>query len=153
MSSEPQKGRQNLMAAISGLLFAVGLVTSGMTQPGKVIGFFDFGWSHEGSWDPSLAFVMLFGVLFYAPAYRIARRRQLPYFDDRFRLPTRRDIDLRLALGAAIFGLGWGLGGFCPGPGMTSLAPGAPGVFVFVFTMGVGMYTFSYWEKWRASRT
>lgn len=152
MSDENKLTLQRAAAFASGLLFAVGLVFAGMTQPGKVIGFFDFGWSHEGSWDPSLAFVMGFGVLVYAPAYRIAKGRNAPLFDTRFRLPTRRDVDARLLGGAAIFGIGWGLGGYCPGPAMTSLGTFGASAGVFVVSMFAGMFAFSYFEKLRTRR-
>ena len=132
------KSRQYIVAFVAGLIFAVGLVLAGMTQPAKVISFFDF---HDGlaSWDPSLAFVMGAGLLIYVPVYRLVQKRTAPLFDTKFRLPTRNDIDAKLVFGSALFGIGWGLGGFCPGPAFTSLATGATDVFVMVGCMLVGM--------------
>lgn len=128
--------RQYLAALGIGVLFALGLGISGMTRPGKVIGFLDF---FGGAWDPALAFVMGGGVLIYAIGYRLTIRREAPRFASTFQLPTRRDIDGRLVLGSVLFGAGWGLGGYCPGPAMTSLATVSMDVFVFVASMGAGM--------------
>ena len=139
MSTETRsRKREYIVAFVAGLIFAVGLALAGMTQPAKVITFFDF---HDGldSWDPSLAFVMGAGLLIYMPVYRVVRKRQAPLFDTKFRLPTGKDIDLRLVLGSALFGIGWGLGGFCPGPALTALATGATDVLVMVGCMLVGM--------------
>jgi uncharacterized membrane protein YedE/YeeE len=115
-------------AFISGALFAGGLGIAGMTRPAKVIGFLDV----TGNWDPSLAFVMLGAIGVYAACYRVALRRGAPVLAPQFRLPTRRDIDARLIGGAATFGFGWGIAGFCPGPAVTALASGhaAPATFV-----------------------
>jgi uncharacterized membrane protein YedE/YeeE len=130
--------REYIIAFVAGLIFAVGLALAGMTQPAKVISFFDF---HNGleSWDPSLAFVLSAGLLVYVPVYRFVRARKAPLFDTKFRLPTRNDIDARLVIGSALFGIGWGLGGFCPGPALTSLTTGAVDVFVMVGCMLIGM--------------
>jgi len=125
-------------AFVSGLIFAIGLALSGMTQPAKVIAFLDI----QGNWDPSLAFVMGGAVLAYALLYRLIRRRQTPLFSPTFSIPTRTDIDLRLLGGAALFGIGWGLGGFCPGPAIVSLVSGQASVFIFVTAMIAGMYLF-----------
>lgn len=140
MSTETSASRKGeyTIAFVSGLIFAVGLALAGMTQPAKVISFFDF---HEGlrSWDPSLAVVMGAGLLVYVPVFRLVRKRPAPLFDTKFRLPTRKDIDGRLVFGSALFGIGWGLSGFCPGPALTSLATGAIDVVVVVACMLVGM--------------
>jgi uncharacterized membrane protein YedE/YeeE len=120
----------------SGILFACGLGISGMTRPVKVIGFLDF----FGEWDASLAFVMLGAIAVYFVAYGWSRKMPSPLLAPDFSLPKRSDLDARLILGAAIFGAGWGLGGFCPGPALTSLASGALPVFIFVIAMGIGMY-------------
>lgn len=139
MSTETRsRKREYIVAFVAGLIFAVGLALAGMTQPAKVIAFFDF---HEGltSWDPSLAFVMGAGLLVYVPVYRVVRKRKAPLFDTKFRLPTRNDIDFKLVFGSALFGIGWGLGGFCPGPALTSLATGATDVLVMVGCMLLGM--------------
>jgi len=127
-----------LGAFVSGLIFAIGLALSGMTQPAKVTAFLDL----TGNWDPSLAFVMGGAILAYAPLYRLIRRRQAPLFAAAFAIPTRADIDPRLIGGAALFGVGWGLGGFCPGPAIVSLASGHISVVTFVASMLAGMYLF-----------
>jgi len=125
----------SLSAFAAGLLFGVGLVVSGMTQPQKVLGFLDV----FGRFDPSLLFVMGGAVGVHALAYRVITRRNAPLFASGFSLPTRRDVDARLLLGAAIFGVGWGLSGYCPGPSIVSLAAGATPVVAFVLAMLTGM--------------
>jgi uncharacterized membrane protein YedE/YeeE len=124
-----------VVAFACGVLFAVGLAISGMTHPSKVLAFLDFA----GAWDPSLAFVMLGGVLVNVLLFRVALRRGKPLLAPSFALPARRAIDGRLVGGAALFGIGWGLGGFCPGPAVVSVAGGATPVVVFVVAMLVGM--------------
>lgn len=133
---------------LSGVIFAVGLGISGMTRPAKVIGFLDF----TGNWDPSLAFVMLGAIAVHALGYRLIRRRPAPVFAPAFAVPARRDLDLRLVGGAALFGVGWGLGGFCPGPALTALASGYASVLLFVAAMVVGMYLYTLVESLRARR-
>lgn len=123
------------IAFASGLVFALGLGISGMTQPSKVLGFLDI----SGAWEPALGFVMASAVLVYALLYRLAVRRHQPVFGGALQVPTRRDIDARLVGGAAVFGVGWGLSGFCPGPALTSLASGNGAVLVFVLAMSAGM--------------
>lgn len=121
----------------AGALFGAGLVVSGMTKPAKVIGFLDFG----GRWDASLVFVMAGAVLVYMLLFRvILRRRRAPFFDVKFHLPTRKDVDLRLLAGSALFGVGWGLGGYCPGPALVSLGGGIFPALVFVVAMVAGMW-------------
>jgi uncharacterized membrane protein YedE/YeeE len=122
----------------------MGLVISGMTQPSKVIGFLDFG----GAWDPSLAFVMAgaIGVHFFFA--RRPRTMKAPLFADAFALPTRTKLDAPLLVGAAVFGVGWGLGGYCPGPAIVSLASLAPATLVFVVAMGVGMLVTRPWVRY-----
>jgi uncharacterized protein len=126
-----------LTAFVAGLLFAVGLGVGGMTQPAKVLGFLD-----AGNWDPSLAFVMLGAIAFHATAMRGILRRRAPLFAVRFALPTRQDVDVRLVAGAALFGAGWGLVGYCPGPAVTALGGGVPTAAVFVPPMVAGMWLF-----------
>lgn len=126
---------KHLTASLSGLLFAVGLGVSGMTRPSKVMGFLDL----FGAWDASLAFVMIGAIAIYFVLYRLITKRPTPLFDARFHLPTRKDIDVRLVLGAALFGAGWGLGGYCPGPGLVSTAAGVLPAAVFVVSMSLGM--------------
>ena len=127
--------RPALTAFAAGALFAIGLGISGMTQPAKVIGFLDV----TGRWDPTLALVMLGAVAVHFVLYRLVRKLRAPLFADRFDVSTRRDITLRLVGGAALFGVGWGLSGQCPGPALTNLATGAPTALVFVGAMALGM--------------
>ncbi len=124
-----------LTAFAAGALFALGLGISRMTQPAKVIGFLDV----TGRWDPTLAFVMLGAVAVHFVLYRLVRKLRAPLFAERFDVPTRRDITLRLVFGAALFGVGWDLSGQCPGPALTNLATGAPTALVFVGAMALGM--------------
>lgn len=126
-----------VLASISGALFGAGLLVSGMTDPARIIGFLD----PLRSWDPRLAFVMGGAVGVYALAFRwIHRHREDPWFDVRFHLPTRQDIDPQLLAGAALFGIGWGLGGLCPGPGIVAAASGSVTGIAFVLAMLAGMY-------------
>lgn len=119
-----------------GLLFGVGLVVSGMADPAKVLNFLDL----FGDWDPSLAFVMGGAVIVTFLGYRLVLPRGRPIVGERFHLPTSNSIDARIVAGSALFGVGWGLGGFCPGPVLTALGLGAPGTLVFVPTMLIGMW-------------
>lgn len=128
-----------LAAFVSGVIFAIGLAIGGMTKPAKVAGFLDF----TGNWDPSLMFVMGGAVMTHAILYRLIRKRPTPLFTAAFSVPTRKDIDLRLLGGAALFGIGWGLSGFCPGPAITSLASGQTPVLIFVVAMIGGMYLYT----------
>jgi uncharacterized membrane protein YedE/YeeE len=136
--------RPVLTAMSSGLIFAVGLGVAGMTRPSKIIGFLDV---FSGHWDPSLAFVMIGAIGVHLPFYRWIRARAGavprvgscgPIDPGPGSSPSTR-IDGRLLLGAAIFGVGWGLGGYCPGPAVVSVASGAPGVLIFFAAMLVGM--------------
>ncbi len=142
--------RSMLTSFVSGVVFAVGLGIGGMTEPAKVIGFLDFA----GNWDPSLAFVMIGAIAVHAFWYRVIRNRPSPLFSPAFSLPTRTDIDLRLVGGAVIFGLGWGLAGFCPGPALTSLASGnfSPVIFSAGMIAGMLLYEFvrGFRPWWRA---
>jgi uncharacterized membrane protein YedE/YeeE len=127
---------QFVSALLVGLLFGLGLVVSGMADPLKVQNFLD----PIGTWDPSLAFVMAGAILVALPGFRLVRRRAAPLFAARFRMPTRSDIDSRLIAGAAVFGIGWGLAGYCPGPVLTAVPLGAPGTLVFVPAMFLGIF-------------
>ncbi len=128
--------RQMLVAFVAGLLFALGLGIAGMTNPAKVLAFLDmFG----GSWDPSLMFVMGGAILVYAPAYQLVKGRDAPTFGDRFHWPTIEDIDLNVVLGSALFGIGWGLSGLCPGPAVVAVITGAAPFLVFAAAMLIGM--------------
>jgi len=118
-----------------GLLFGVGLIVSGMADPAKVLNFLDL----FGTWDPSLAFVMGGAVLVAFLGYRLVLSRPEPVRGGTFHLPTKRDIDARVTAGPAIFGFGWGLSGFCPGPALTAIGLGTTGALAFVPAMLAGM--------------
>lgn len=126
---------QSAVALLSGLLFGAGLVLAGMTDPARVLGFLDLA----GRWDPTLAFVMGSAVLVTLPTFRLLRGRQRPVLAARFYLPTRKDLDPALIGGAAIFGIGWGIAGLCPGPAIANLGTAAPEILAFVVSMVVGM--------------
>ncbi|MBM64968.1 MAG: hypothetical protein CMH55_01885 [Myxococcales bacterium] len=129
-----------LAAFLGGVIFAVGLGISGMTDANKVIGFLNLA----GPWDPSLAFVMVGGIGVHLALYRLILRRESPLLSTRFHLPTRRDITPQLVGGAALFGIGWGAGGFCPGPGIVSVVGFCSPAVVFVLAMigGMGLHRF-----------
>ena len=139
---------KNLLTLISGLLFGFGLLLSGMADPAKVQNFLDL----FGTWDPSLAFVMGGAIAVTMPGFWLVIRRNRPFFNDVFHLPSRTDLDPRLITGAAIFGVGWGLGGFCPGPAITALPLAAEGTLIFVATMLTGMAASKYFLQRRDSR-
>ena len=126
---------QPLLGLVSGFLFAVGLGISGMTRPTKVLGFLDV----SGVWDPSLAFVMGGALVVYAIAWRIARPPRAPWLGGVYPSPPATILDARLLGGAAVFGVGWGLSGFCPGPALVSLATGMWESLVFCGAMALGM--------------
>ena len=119
-----------------GLLFGIGLVISGMSDPAKVLNFLDLA----GTWDPSLAFVMGGAVIVAFFGYRLVLKRDRPIVGTKFRIPTRTELEPRIFAGPAIFGFGWGLAGFCPGPALTALGLAAPGTLIFVPAMFVGMW-------------
>lgn len=124
------------LGLLSGLVFGIGLILSGMANPAKVLNFLDLA----GSWDPSLALVMAGAVAVSFVGFRLVWWRRAPVLMDRFDLPTARAVDPHLVAGAAIFGIGWGIGGFCPGPALTSIALAAPGTLVFVPAMLAGLW-------------
>jgi uncharacterized protein len=124
-----------LISAIAGLVFGLGLIISGMADPAKVQNFLDL----FGNWNPSLAYVMLGAIAVTFVGYRLAFGRNTPLLADAFSLPSKTDIDVRLLAGAGLFGIGWGLSGFCPGPAIVSLPLLATGTLVFVPAMVVGM--------------
>lgn len=130
-----------------GLLFGIGLLVSGMTDPAKVQGFLDLA----GAWDPSLAFVMGGAILVGLVAFAVAKRRTRTFLGGAMHLPTSRDIDRRLVVGSLIFGAGWGLAGFCPGPGLVAMGAGEPKAAIFVAAMVGGMLLFEVFER-RARR-
>ncbi len=126
-----------------GLLFGTGLILSGMTDPGKVLGFLDL----FGSWDPSLALVMGGAILVGVFAFAVARKRTTTFLGGAMHLPTARDIDKRLLVGGLVFGAGWGLAGFCPGPAIVSLGAGQPKAAVFVLAMLAGMLVYELIDR------
>ncbi len=129
-----------LVALFSGTLFGLGLAVSGMVDPAKVIGFLDIA----GDWDPTLAFVMGGALLVTIPAFHLILKRPHPVLADDFELPTKKEVDVRLLGGATLFGVGWGLAGFCPGPSVTALASGLAPVFAFVAAMFAGMALYKW---------
>ena len=126
-----------------GLLFGLGLMLSGMTDPGKVIGFLDL----FGSWDPSLALVMGGAIMVGVFAFTVAKKRTTTFLGGVLRFPTNADIDKKLVIGSLMFGAGWGLAGFCPGPALVSMADGQPKALVFVLAMLVGMLGFELVDR------
>jgi len=126
----------NLLAILGGALFGAGVCISGMVRPSKVLGFLDFG----GAFDASLLLVMASALAVTVIAWRIVAKRRLPRFATAFPAPPSQLVDLRLVGGAAIFGVGWGLSGYCPGPAVVSLVSGVPAVFVFCAAMAAGMF-------------
>jgi uncharacterized protein len=131
-----------------GLVFGLGLVVSGMSNPAKVLNFLDLAAIPTGGWDPSLAFVMLGAIAVTAVGFRLVLRRRQPFFAERFHLPGATGIDRRIIAGPAIFGIGWGLAGFCPGPAFTALGIGGGAALLFVAAMLVGMGA----ARWLANR-
>lgn len=127
---------RSLAAFGAGLLFGGGLTVSGMINPAKVLNFLDV----LGTWDPSLLLVMAGALAVTFTGYRLVWRRAAPIMSDTFQSPTRTDLDKRLISGAVLFGLGWGLVGFCPGPALTALVIGGEPVVYFVLSMLVGMF-------------
>lgn len=128
---------QSLVSAlVAGLVFGLGLIVSGMANPAKVQNFLDL----YGSWDPSLAFVMGGAIAVSMPGFWMARTRLKPLFADLFQWPTATQMDSRLLSGAATFGVGWGLGGFCPGPAVAAVPLMAPGTLAFIPAMLAGMW-------------
>jgi len=132
-----------LTALLSGLVFGLGLIVSGMANPAKVLGFLDLG----GAWDPSLALVMAGAILVGFFAFLVAKKRTRSFIGADMKLPTASAIDRRLLAGSALFGAGWGIAGFCPGPGLVALGMGESKALVFVVAMLVGMAIFNWREN------
>ena len=126
---------RSLVTVFTGLIFGIGLIMSGMTNPAKVQNFLDL----FGTWDPSLALVMGGAILITMPGIWLVQKRQTPFFEDAFLIPQKTNLDFYLLTGSAIFGIGWGLGGFCPGPVVVSISNGSAGTILFVITMLIGM--------------
>ncbi|MCI2807698.1 YeeE/YedE family protein [Eoetvoesiella caeni] len=132
-----------LMALISGLVFGLGLIVSGMTDPSKVLAFLDL----TGNWDPSLAFVMAGALTIGSLAFPFAGRRRHSTLGEAMHLPTATKVDLRLVLGSLTFGVGWGLAGYCPGPALASLVQEGIKPLIFFVSMVVGMLVFEALER------
>lgn len=130
---------------VAGVLFGVGLAVSGMVNPAKVVGFLDVA---GGKWDPTLIFVMGGALLVTIPAFRMILRRPHPILADGFALPTKSALDRRLLGGAALFGVGWGLSGFCPGPAVAAMVTGFLPVFAFAGAMVGGMAIYTWIFEW-----
>jgi uncharacterized membrane protein YedE/YeeE len=139
---------ETIIGLLTGLLFGLGLCLSGMAEPSVVLGFLDLA----GNWNPTLLFVMAGGVSVAFIGYRIVLGRKRPLWSKSFQLPTANAVDGPLISGAVIFGIGWGLSGYCPGPALVSLASGRPQVIVFVVAMLAGM-TFVRWLRARPRAT
>ncbi|QED29840.1 YeeE/YedE family protein [Microvenator marinus] len=131
-----------VVALVSGALFSVGLVLAQMTKPERVIGFLDVA-----NWDPTLVFVMGGAVIVYAVLFRLIMKRPKPFVAPKFAVPTNRTIDKKLVAGSALFGIGWGMAGFCPGPGLVSLASGMSAL-TFVIAMLSGMFLHTNFQQW-----
>ena len=132
--------KKNVLIFVSGLLFALGLGLSGMTDANKVVAFLNI----TGEWDPSLAFVMVGAIGINVLLFRQITNRKQPLFAELFQIPTRTEIDFRLIGGSALFGIGWALGGICPGPGIVSMVTFSSGNLMFVLSLIVGMLTFQF---------
>ena len=132
-------------AFVAGLVFGLGLLVSGMANPAKVLGFLDLA----GRWDPSLAFVMAGAIAVGAVGFALAGRRRETFLGTPMELPTRREIDSRLVAGSVLFGVGWGLAGYCPGPAVVALGTEQAKAFVFVIAMLAGMLVFEALERAR----
>lgn len=135
-----------LASLLAGLVFGVGLIVSGMADPSKVLGFLDL----FGRWDPSLALVMAAAIAVGVIAFAVAGRRSRSLLGAEMKLPTARHIDRRLVAGSLLFGIGWGVAGFCPGPALVALGMGQAKAWVFVAFMLVGMGAFEGIDRWRA---
>lgn len=133
---------------LAGLVFGLGLIVSGMANPAKILGFLDL----SGSWDPSLAFVMAGAIAVGLIAFVIAGKRTVSFLGADMKLPTARHIDRRLVGGSLLFGIGWGVAGFCPGPGLVALGMGEAKAAVFVAAMLAGMALFEGLERRKKSR-
>ena len=141
--------RHIAIALGAGFLFGLGLTVSQMVNPAKVIGFLDIA----GSWDPSLALVMIGALVVFLPAYRLIAKRGVPLFAPKLLIPTRRDIDGRLVGGATTFGIGWGLVGFCPGPAIAAVGSLQTEALTFVVAMVAGMAAFEAIDRLGPSGT
>jgi len=136
---------REIVSFAAGLVFGLGLIVSGMADPSKVLGFLDLA----GKWDPSLAFVMVGAIGVSLVAFRLAGKRAAPVLGGGFHLPAARQIDSRLVLGSIVFGVGWGLAGFCPGPALVAVGAVQMKAVAFVAAMVAGMLAFEWLERAR----
>jgi hypothetical protein len=134
---------RNLSFLLAGALFAAGLIVGGMAQPSKIIAFLDV----TGDWDPSLAFVMLGAVGVHFVTYRLIMRRSAPIYSPRFLVPQRRDLTWPLVVGSALFGIGWGLGGYCPGPGLVASGAGLGHALTFTGGVLLGHWLYTGYDR------
>ena len=125
-----------IISLVSGIIFGVGLVISKMINPEKVLGFLDL----FGNWDPSLAFVMIGALIVFSPLFHIIKNKEKPLFAEKFNYSNNKEVNNRLIVGSALFGAGWGLGGLCPGPAISSIALININSITFVFAMFFGFY-------------
>lgn len=135
--------RRTLVALLAGLLFGSGLVLSGMTTPANIIAFLDIA----GDWNPALAIVMASAIAVAAPAFLVVRRRRRTLLGEATVLDNRRPVDKALVVGSAVFGIGWGLSGICPGPGLVIAVSGSGGAVVFVIAVSIGMLAVAQWQR------
>jgi uncharacterized membrane protein YedE/YeeE len=136
-----------LISLISGIIFGIGLVISEMVNPAKVLGFLDL----FGNWDPSLAFVMIGALVISSPLFHVIKKREKPIFDAQFNYSNNKEINNKLIIGSALFGAGWGLGGLCPGPAISSIALININSITFVFAMFIGFYIVKFFNLSKTS--
>ena len=136
-----------LISLISGIIFGIGLVISEMVNPAKVLGFLDL----FGNWDPSLAFVMIGALVISSPLFHVIKKREKPIFDAQFNYSNNKEINNKLIIGSALFGAGWGLGGLCPGPAISSSALININSITFVFAMFIGFYIVKFFNLSKTS--
>lgn len=137
-----------IVAALVGIVFGLGLIVSGMANPDKVLGFLDLA----GAWDPSLGLVMGGAVAVGLLGFSLARKRKTSLLGEAMQLPTRKDIDAPLIAGGALFGVGWGLAGYCPGPALVGVTAGMGSAVIFTLAMLAGMLLFGLWQKRKGAR-
>ncbi|KXS51753.1 YeeE/YedE family protein [Marinobacter persicus] len=135
--------KYSFASMLAGLIFGLGLIVSGMANPEKVLGFLDIA----GLWDPSLAFVMAGAIIVGLIAFAVARKRTLSFLGFNMKLPTNNHVEKRVVIGSMMFGVGWGLAGFCPGPALVALGAGEMKAVVFVASMVAGMLLFEFFER------
>ena len=137
-----QQTKQDFLALAAGTVFGIGLGLSQMIDRQRVLGFLDLA----GIWDPTLLFVLIGAVAFTIVSFRFVLRRKAPLWEEKFFVPSRNDIDKKLLIGSALFGVGWGISGYCPGPGITALVLGSWNPVLFVLALIAGMFAFKFYE-------